>query len=452
MLGNKALSAAAVVSSEAGQTLFIGKMIEGASPAPTKRTHSFVVPDGVTEISAVCVGPGQHGERSDSSADGGDGGDLRYATTLSVTPGETLTVEVGDGSQGTTAGVYGDPTKILRGATVLLEASNRAQGSSSTISGAIGGGNGGVAGAPTSTNASGGGGAGGYSGAGGGGEAGNGTDYPPSSGGGGAYGGTLSASTAQPGGGVGLMGAGPTGSEYYNTGTQNARNAVGSYGYLDPQNGNNCGFGSGGGGNDSGSGIAVSAGPGACRIVWGNGRSYPSDVANYLPVPAAASEIEIRFYGAVAQQRLCMIDLRDSGNTNFFSGLTAVTGGSSSSFSSISAGQFTLKSWQTTDSTILALLKTTGRTQNTLFYPPGYSSTGLDPADYMSLFIKPSSATALKSITLTSAYNDREFRDPVAGLAVIADGVNITKGIACLRGDYVWDGTYETLAQTITFT
>lgn len=449
MLKGKLLGATAAAEA-AGQTLFIGKTDELGGP--TVRTHSFVVPDGVTEISAVCVGPGQSGRRNDSSAPGGSGGNLRYSSSIAVTPGETLTVEVGDGIAPTTFQAYGGATRILRGATVLLQAANRANTvENSTIGGLIGGGDGGLGGSASSTYSGGGGGAGGYSGNGGQGQDGSGTSYSPDANSGAAFGGTRSTSTGNSSGGVGLMGLGPTASEAYSS--QNGRNAVGSYGFLNPYtSGYNPGFGSGGSGNDGTSGTAQGGGPGACRIVWGLGRSYPSDVDNYLPVPAAASQIEVRIYGAVGFTRLSMIEMRDSGNTNFFSGLTAVTGDSTSSFSSISAGQFTLKSWQTITDTELALLKTTGRTSNTAVYPTNYLTTGLDPADYHSLFVKLSSAVVLKSITLTSAYTGQEYRDPVAGIAVIADGVNITKGIACLRGDYVWDGTYETLVQTITFT
>lgn len=447
MLGRKLQAATAGAQEAAGQTLFIGQPNGGALGYDS---YSFVVPDGVTEVSAVCVGPGASGVRSDSNARGGAGGDLRYSTSIATTPGETLTVQVGTGNARTTGLNYGGSTQILRGSTVLLKASNVIDASSSTISGSIGGGNGGNIAASTTTNAGGGSGAGGYSGNGGDGETGGGTVVPADSGGGGAYGGARSTGIATDGGGVGLMGAGPTGSALATTAFNVARNVVGSYGYLSYSRQYNAGFGAGGGGNDSSSGDAGAGGPGACRIVWGGGRSYPSDVANYLPLPAAASEIELRLYGAASVMYLCMLSVKDSSNTDFFRALTAVTGTSSSSFSSISAGQFTIKSYSTVTNTTLANLQLTNRTTAYEEYVP-FGSVG--PMNYISVFIKPSSAKVIGSVTLDSANsNNLGYVYPVAGIAIIADGVNITNGIACLRGDYVWNGTVETLNQTITFT
>lgn len=432
----------------AGQTLFYGRP-DGASTAVD--SFSFVVPDGVTEISAVCVGPGQSGRRNDSTANGGAGGNLRYSSSIAVTAGETLTVEVGEGIQANTSVQSGGTTRIKRGATILLEASNQTNSTdNSTIGGSIGGGDGGIGGGSTSTNAGGGGGAGGYSGSGGAGQTGGGTTVAPAANSGGAFGGIRSASTAGPGGGVGLMGAGPTGSDYYSSTSQNARNAVGSYGFISDGSIYAAGFGSGGGGNDSTSGFAGAGGAGACRIVWGAGRSYPNNVDNYLPLASPASQIELRLYGSTGCG-LSMLSVKDANNTDFFSGLTPVEGGSSSSFSSISSGQFTLKA-QAYPAGQLSNLKSTN-TAGTYIY---YSPTGLaNPSDYVSIFIKPTSAKIVGSITLSSAYNSASsgpYNNPVSGIAVIADGLDITKGIACLRGDYVWDGTYERLIQTITFT
>lgn len=148
---------------------------------------------------------------------------------------------------------------------------------------------------------------------------------------------------------------------------------------------------------------------------------------------------------------LCMLSVKDSSNADFFRALTAVTGTSSSSFSSISAGQFTIKSRDTVANTTLANLQLTNRTTA---YEEYYPPTGtLSPMDYISVFIKPSSAKIIGSVTLDSANsNTLGYVYPVAGIAIIADGVNITNGIACLRGDYNWDGSVETLNQTITFT
>lgn len=121
---------------------------------------TWVVPAGVTSISAVCVGPGQV-----QGSNGGRGGDLRYAVTLAVTPGETLTITIG--TSGTVTGIY-------RSGTPLLAARGGVSGTSSTVGGNIGGGNGGT-GSAVGGGVGGGGGAGGYSGNGGNGGAGQNT-------------------------------------------------------------------------------------------------------------------------------------------------------------------------------------------------------------------------------------------------------------------------------------
>ena len=116
---------------------------------------SFVVPTNCTSISAICIGMGQVG----SSGDGGRGGDLRYSTSITVTPGETLTI---------TIGASGTETSIKRSGTTLLAARGGFSGVSSTIAGNIGGGNGGAGQSEHASGADGGaGGAGGYSGNGG---------------------------------------------------------------------------------------------------------------------------------------------------------------------------------------------------------------------------------------------------------------------------------------------
>ena len=199
-------------------------------------TYTFTVPDGVTEVSAVVVGSGG-GAASCPGANaqaggGGGGGGLAYGN-FTVTPGEDLTIVVGNfgvgGASGTTAGTAGESTTISRGATVLLEGGGGAGGqadapaqgqSGSTASGGTssgterdGGGSGGAGGtARYNWGGGGGGGAGGYTGNGG--NAGNGNNTSgdglglPGSGGGGGGGGGQSAGGTQNngGGGVGLFG------------------------------------------------------------------------------------------------------------------------------------------------------------------------------------------------------------------------------------------------------
>lgn len=208
-------------------------------------TYSFVVPPGVTGIHAAVVAPG----RQNASLTG-----------------------------------------IRRSGTVLIS-------SNSTIGTAFGGGNGGAGG---SAYSGGGGGAGGYSGNGGAGHSGTGGVYGGGSagaGGGGGGGASAASSGGQHGGGVYLHGAGKSG--------------VGGTSGSAPGAGSNLGEGSPRGGgrkgitNDSaqqggnlrytktaitvtpGEALEVSIGDavtggdattnGGVRIIWGAGRSYPSN-------------------------------------------------------------------------------------------------------------------------------------------------------------------------------
>ena len=72
----------------------------GQQAYTTPGTTNFVVPDGVTSISAVVVGGGGGGGNDTDNTEpgsGGGGGGLAYQTSIAVTPGESLTVVVGSG-------------------------------------------------------------------------------------------------------------------------------------------------------------------------------------------------------------------------------------------------------------------------------------------------------------------------------------------------------------------
>lgn len=259
----------------------------------TTGSNSWVVPAGVTSISAVCIGGGGGGDASASGGSGGRGGDLRYYNNLSVTPGETLTITVGAGGTAGATPTAGGFSRIARSATTLLEAGGGAEGStggsgnttngtSSTIAGSIGGGNGGTGANPGIDTTSGGGGAGGYSGAGGNGNTGDGGNG--SGGGGGGGGGGGQDDLGGPGGGVNVFGSGPngvggtgtasngdcaTGGSYGDGGLNNSTSGIGGEFLV-----NN--FGAGGGGADNITESSV-GGRGVVRIVWpGNSRSFPS--------------------------------------------------------------------------------------------------------------------------------------------------------------------------------
>jgi len=102
----------------------------------TVGSHSFTVPANVFYISAVCVGGGGGGTGSQASLRGaGDGGDMVHAT-LPVTPGETLTVVVGDGGirgeyRGNPGG-HGESSGIKRGSTFILKAKGGQGGGNSS--------------------------------------------------------------------------------------------------------------------------------------------------------------------------------------------------------------------------------------------------------------------------------------------------------------------------------
>lgn len=103
----------------------------------TANTFSFVVPDGVTAISAYARGSGGGGGSGNTSyrglagGPGGIGGS-NYLNDIPVTPGETLTIRVGAG--GGTPGP-GTVTQLLRDTTVLLTATGGASGYNSTGTG-----------------------------------------------------------------------------------------------------------------------------------------------------------------------------------------------------------------------------------------------------------------------------------------------------------------------------
>lgn len=282
---------------------------------------NWVVPNGVTSICAVVVSGGGAGRCDGSGIDsGGAGGGLSYKNNIAVTPGETLVVRVGAGGLGSgfnQDGQAGGDSYIKRGATFLLGATGGGGGvkydsgnvsynttagysSSQFIGGnnpyydnASGGGNGGTSGRLTSNSfAGGGGGAGGYSGDGGRGGTNlldpnnlftNINEYALAGNGGGGGGGYYGTGAGGGGGGVGLIQEGSSGA----AGTSVLLNK-GGRGGSGGNNGNSGSatapgagglYGGGGGGDDSDASNGAGA-QGGARIIWGEGRSYPSNSAN----------------------------------------------------------------------------------------------------------------------------------------------------------------------------
>jgi hypothetical protein len=133
----------------------VDEVPRGESVYAIPGTYTWVAPDGVTSVSVVVVGGGSAS---------GNGGGLAYKNNISVTPGSSYTVVVGEG---------GMPGVSIAGGESYFSTTGtvRASGGGSTSSGGTntagdGGGTGGTR-SGGYLSAGGGGGAGGYSGNGG---------------------------------------------------------------------------------------------------------------------------------------------------------------------------------------------------------------------------------------------------------------------------------------------
>jgi len=243
-----------------------------AAPGQQVFTSSgtFTVPAGVTSICAVAVGRGKNGAAGDGMGTpgrGGEGGTLSYTNAISVTPGESLTVTIATSTSASTG-----ETTLKRSSTVLLAA--RAGGQTSGQANVGTAFAGGTAPGPYISYGSGGGGAGGYSAAGGnGGSTGN---YGAAgSGGSGGGGGSASAAASGGGGGVGLLGAGSNGTAGSASGGGGGGGSGGGAGTSGGAGSAGGAYGGGGGGGTTDY-AGGTGGSGALRILWGDGRSYPS--------------------------------------------------------------------------------------------------------------------------------------------------------------------------------
>jgi hypothetical protein len=312
--------------------------VEGQKVFTSVGTTTWSVPDGVTSITAVCVGGGGGASGGSASSDGGTGGGgggLAYGT-ISVTPGDVLYIRVGTGgtggrsynydnafSQGS-AGNPGQSSYIKTGShsgTAFLEGggggggafgfgASGGSGGTSTGTARVGGGSGGSGGSNDGSRSGGGAGAGGYGGNGGNGANGSITDLSGSAGTGGAGGGGANANDIvtevyNSGGGVGIgasgiNGAGGSGSSqstFLAAGTSGSDgiSATSSSGNSSNQRAVGGLYGGGGGTKrhtsifanvrDGGNG-----GQGAVRIVWGTSRSYPTtNTSDPIPVTQSVS-------------------------------------------------------------------------------------------------------------------------------------------------------------------
>lgn len=294
----------------ASPTLFVGESVY-TSPG----TYTWICPQDVYSICAVCVGGGGGGSNGGPGFGGGGGG-LGYKNNIPVIPGQSYTVVVGSGGVGgafssalVNNGAAGGDSYFINSSTV------RGRGGNSNSPGAgggyvgDGGGNGGASGGGPGFSGPpyGGGGAGGYGGNGGGGgragtslQAGGsviisgGAAGTNGAGGGGAGGrpddeaGTNGIAGAG-GGGVGLYGRGSSGQSVSGNGVggnggSGGGNGSSSYGLGSSSVAGNGGLYGGGGGQGifyvkDGTGYYLkggNGGSGAVRIIWGDNRSFPS--------------------------------------------------------------------------------------------------------------------------------------------------------------------------------
>jgi hypothetical protein len=244
----------------------------GETSFTTPGIYSWTVPADVFSISVVAVGAGAGGGYSRGSGSGG-GGALAYGNSISVTPGQILTVGVGTSGIGQnvlgvgSTATDGENSYVKRGGISLVEAGGgkrRIAGLGGTVIVGTGGDGGfGLIQSGGGVTPVGGGGAGGYSGNGGAGDKFPGGGLPGS--GGAAAGGGYS---NQGGGGVGLYGEGASGL-ISGEGGSGGSNRSGINGGL---------YGGGGGARDSTGAISGNGGSGAVRIIWGLG------INRYFPI------------------------------------------------------------------------------------------------------------------------------------------------------------------------
>jgi hypothetical protein len=240
----------------------------------TPGTYNWTCPANVYDVSVVCVGSSGYWDNASYSASGGGG--LGWKNNISVTPGQSYTVQVSGHNNSTIA------TDSFFISAITVKGGGASSGSGGTYVG-DGGGNGGNGGG---YNRGGGGGAGGYNGQGGqGGPASSGgsSAVALSGGGGGGAGGNQSAFGGT-GGGVGILGLGATGAggTWINTVSWADGGGRGGSG---GENGAPTNFAGAappalyGGGVAGSNGVTVSGGTpgnGAVRLIWGTGRAFPN--------------------------------------------------------------------------------------------------------------------------------------------------------------------------------
>ena len=74
-------------------------IVQGQQEYATPGSYSWTAPDGVTSVSVCCIAGGGAGGGSSGSTGkgGGGGGGLNYKNNITVVPGNSYTVVVGNG-------------------------------------------------------------------------------------------------------------------------------------------------------------------------------------------------------------------------------------------------------------------------------------------------------------------------------------------------------------------
>ena len=276
---------------------FVDLPIQGQQAFTTPGTHTWTCPAGVTSVCVVCIGGGGTG-----GAYGGSGGSLAYKNNITVTPGQTYTIVVGN----TNSQISGSPYSFTAESssafgTVASGGEGGYSGSSTSTFKSIGsnydgGGRGGLASSDWFVSGYGykggaGGGAGGYSGDGGNGGkgvTGAGGDTAPTAGSGGGGGGGMppTSGSSGSGGGTGIFGEGTSGA----AGTSSSPNGKGGSGGGDGTQPYGGQYGGGSGNTSMSTTQNMNAQHGAVRIIWGTGRSFPSTLtADVTPQSGATT-------------------------------------------------------------------------------------------------------------------------------------------------------------------
>jgi hypothetical protein len=294
-------------------------------------TYTFVVPSGVSSISAMAVGgggTGDDGRSGDGGGGGGSGGSAGYFNNLPVTPGQSITITVGAGGAVTSVkntkapdgaaslvtfgsftmtapgGIGGSPYSASPGA-----AAPSGPSFVNTPGGVTTGGFPGGSGGAGYDGGGGGGGAGGLAGAGGNGAnslSGTATSGAGGGGGGGGTAGAAGTGGANSGfsgqsGGAGqnnITGGGGGGSAIYSTTLANTAGGAGNGLQSAGSKGGDGGFPGGGGGGswDNGTGIASAGGGGFVRLVWsGTVQSYTGSTRDLYTPPGTTKLLGVQF-------------------------------------------------------------------------------------------------------------------------------------------------------------